>query len=166
MNIAMLQRNLAALLRDEVVLDDRYLSEVAASTGFAVMRDVIVAWRDLLLRQGCPLTIALLKQRGRYTIDRGEAPAFAEELIAAFLDRFRDDRDPLVAAVAHMERALVDAQQGSDTDVAIDWPCDPDIVIARLRRGESVDDLEQGVYHMTVSVIDMKTQDPTYVSAP
>ncbi len=152
MNIAMLQRNLAALLRDELVLDDGYLSEVAASTGFAVTKDVIVAWRDLLLRQGCPLTIALLTQRGRYAIDRGEAPAFAEELIATFLDRFSDDDDPLVAAVAHLERALVDAQHGSGADVVIDWPCDPDIVITRLRRGERVDDLEHAEYHMTVSV--------------
>lgn len=152
MNIAMLQRSLAALLRDELVVDDSYLSDVAASTGFAVTKDVIVAWRDLLLRQGCPLTIALLTQRGRYTIDRGEAPVFAEELIAAFLDRFRNDDDPLVVAVARLERALVDAQHGSDADVVIDWPCDPSIVIARLRRGERIDDLEQGEYHMTVSV--------------
>ena len=143
--IADLQRRLASLIRGEVVEGDAYIDEVARSTGLEVTRWVIASWRDLLLRQGCPLTVALLKQRGRYTVGTGDAPAYLEELIAGFLEPFITDADPLLAAVARTERAIA-----MDESAEIAWPCDPEAVIGRLRRGEPVHNLPPGDYYVMI----------------
>ena len=144
--IAAMQRKLAALIRGEAVDGDAYIDEVARSVGLAVTRDVIVSWRDLLLREGCPLTVALLQQRGRYRLDTCDAPAFAEELVVEFLDGYVDDADPLLAAIARTERAIAAGEAAE-----ISWPCDPEEAMERLKRGSDVAGVPEGDYRVSVS---------------
>ncbi len=158
MNLARLQRDLAAMIRGEAVASpDAYIASVAASPGLEATREIIASWRELLLRRACPLTVALLEQRGRLSsafADLGgrHLSAYIEAAACAFLDRFLDDGDALLASVAQFERAVIGARQGSDDAVTITWPYPPDAVIERLLQRRSVgDDLTPGTYTLTVS---------------
>ena len=158
MNLAHLQRDLAALIRGETIdAGDGYVASAAASTGLEVTREIIASWRELLLRRACPLTFALLVQRGRLDVALRELAArhlssYVEAAACTFLAAFAGDADPLVAAVARFESAVIETRHGSDAEFTIDWPCPPDEAIERLIAGQPVDDLlPAGRYTMTIS---------------
>jgi hypothetical protein len=158
MTLAETQRALAALVRGDAVptSNDPYFAAVAASQGLVVTRDVITRWRDLLIREQCPLTAALLLRLARHAallarLGQGEVPLFADELACAFLELLRDDDDPLVAAVAGYERALLALGAGTAGPYEITWPCDPAETIARLERGVDLDGVEQGEFIVTLA---------------
>ena len=110
--LAALQRGLASLIRGEGPPDDVYLRAVAESPRLRIVRDVIAAWRDLLLRRAAPLTTRVLDERGRLgdalarIACRPESP-FVEDLAASFLADYEGDDDPLVAEVARFEREMI-----------------------------------------------------------
>jgi hypothetical protein len=159
MNLARLQRDLAALIRGEAVAGgDAYTAAVAGSCGLEVTRGIIASWRELLLRRTCLLTVALLEQRGRFATALAELggrhlSAYGEAAACAFLEQFASDADVLVAAVARFELAAIEARYGDgDERTTIIWPLPPDEVIARLMLGQPVDaGLPAGDYEMIVS---------------
>ena len=157
MRLDELQRQLAAAIRGEANGGPGdYVASVEESPGLIATREIIAAWRDLLLRRGCPLTVALLEQRGRLTAAFAELAhrhlsAYIEVASCEFLRRFERDADPLVAAVACFERAVIEARQGKEGAVIIEWPHPPDEVIERLLSGLPVEGiLSTGTYAMTV----------------
>jgi len=152
------QRTLAALVRGDAIPPptDPYFAAVAASEGLVVTREVIIRWRDLLVREQCPLTTALLLRLGRHApllnlLGQGEVPLFADELACAYLALMRDDDDPLVTAVASYERALLALLAGAAGPFEITWPCDPEETIGRLERGETLEGIERGEFVTTLA---------------
>lgn len=111
-DLASLQRGLASLIRGEAVPDDPYLRDVAGSPRLRIVREVIAAWRDLLLRRAAPLTTRVLEERGRLDdalariASRPESP-FIEDLAVSFLADYEADDDPLVAEIARFEHEMI-----------------------------------------------------------
>lgn len=158
MNLARMQRELAALIRGEAVSGaDDYTAAAASSVGLEMTRQIIASWRELLLRRSCLLTVALLEQRGRLAGALGDLafrhlPAYGEAAACAFLDQFANDDDALVAAVARFELAAIDVRYGeTDAATTIAWPNPPDEVVNRLMLGQPVDELPSGDYTVVVS---------------
>jgi hypothetical protein len=125
---------------------DPYLARVAASRALPVARGIAAQWRAYTLRRLCPLTWAVLDQRGRLAgvLDvLGTRPLspFLRLLAAAFADEAVADAgprdDPLVTAVARFERAVVLPGAAGDR-VVIDWPCDPEDALRALLTGQPV----------------------------
>ena len=159
MNLARMQRNLAALIRGETVAEgDAYTAAAAASGGLHATRQIIASWRELMLRRTCLLTVALLEQRGRLDAALADLagrhlPAYGEAAASAFLDQFAGDADSLLAAVARFELAAIEVRYGEgDIRISIDWPNPPDEVIDRLMLGRPIDAaLPAGEYRMIVT---------------
>jgi len=148
-NLATFQRELASLLRGEAAASDEdYFREVERSVGLDVARYSVASWRQLLLRQATPLTIAALTLGGRLEeAFRGLAiratSAYVEKLACEFLDDVTPSGDTLLRAVAQFEKAMI---QGADE--TIEWPCEPYSAIAALLRGEEPE--EDGRKHVVI----------------
>ncbi len=151
-----MQRALAELIRTgRASSDDPYVRQVAASTGLAVTRDCIAAWRELLIRDACPLTARLLERRGELSaaireLLADECPPYIEYLALAFLRRRFNDRDHLVAAVAQFEAAMIESHRGAPAEVLVRWPAEPRETISRILHGDALDDLPRGEYATVV----------------
>jgi hypothetical protein len=121
-DVASLQRQLAALIHEgRLESDDPYVQRVAASGRADIVREVIVSWRSLLLRQSAPLTVSLLEERKRFVVTTAEESPFAAELACSFLAGYVKDEDPLVAAAAQFETLMLRHALGHEVDVARAW---------------------------------------------
>jgi hypothetical protein len=131
---------------------DPYLAAVAASGALPVARGIAESWRSYTLRRFCPLTWTALDQRGRLAgvLDRMarrplspylrlQATVFTDEADAEGGER----GDEVVVAVARFERAMVLPGKAGD-QVVIDWPCDPDRLLAALIERRPTLDLPPG----------------------
>jgi uncharacterized protein (UPF0276 family) len=147
------QRAMRELLRGRGEVSDPYIAIAASSTGLEVTRDTIRGWRRFRLDRHCRLTAALLRGRNRYdevlaSLDHASASPYIEELANAFFDAALRCGDPLVAAVAAFERALLGED---DTESIIEWPCDPYPLLIVLLQGEPIADPPAAPHRTVVS---------------
>lgn len=146
-DLAALQRGLADVLRGgDPPADDAYVHEVAQSQGVVVVREILRSWRELMIRRACPMTVVLLQQRDLFqdalsVFLRHGSPPSIDEIALVFLDLAADSADPLLAAVAQFERAMIRTCHGDPTDHIVAWPCDPNTAIGRLLANDIADDL-------------------------
>lgn len=151
------QRHLAALVLGQVPDDaDGWTRAVAESTGMRVTRSIVASWRDLLIRQICPLSVSLLVRKGRLeselsALSSRPASAWIDELALVFLSRLAADPDPLVAAIAAFECAALAVRQGVVERVTVIWPCDPEELIRRLADGSPLDGIPIGEFEIVVA---------------
>lgn len=71
--------------------DDPSLRELARSERLDIVREIVVSWRELRIRTSCPLTTAILDERGIFAetvggATRNGASPYREALAIAFLD--------------------------------------------------------------------------------
>jgi hypothetical protein len=161
------QRGVLALIASDssVLAADSYTAALENSMQLAVVQDIADSWRRFALQRICPLSWRLMEQRdrlahhfGRLARHRGLSP-FLEILARQFLDQVSTDDDPLDAAVATFERALIDAPAVPSPgavrrDIIIEWPYDPEEVLGRLARGEPLGMLTPGRYRTVASSLD------------
>jgi hypothetical protein len=159
-DLATLQSQLASLVRGRRPDDaGHYIHAVSTSVGMEVMREIIASWRDLMLRRSCPLTAALLAHHGRLkgaiaSLGARPMPAYIDSMAAEFVAGFVDDADPLVAAAAQFEHAVLLARQGTIGSVTIAWPHDPEEVVHRLTSHIPLEGMAAGTFEMVVSSVD------------
>jgi hypothetical protein len=177
LDLRSLQVGLLELIKGRQTADDRpYLSTVALSAGLQICREVAAFWRTASLERNVPLTTALFKARGELAdvvLSLSQAPdlsPFHVDLRDRFLSAAAASNDPLVAAIARFEQALLalgESNQGAavvasagprpngyDWPVVVDWPVDPYPVLAALARGsldiESVSDMRSTPHRVVV----------------
>jgi hypothetical protein len=115
-----------------------------AEPELALLRETLLWWRRLGITQSCRFTATLLSARGRL---EAVVEAFVRDTPGAdsietqrdlFLAYAAGDADPLCAALAATEAALIARLQNPDAPSrVIAWPCDPGPVLAALLRGEA-----------------------------
>lgn len=130
------------------VLDPRQADDCL--TGLSITRWSVLHWAEAGLCDVCPLTSALLQQRGRFTAEvtaqlvAGRRPTILHRWGRAFLSRLADDADPLVADVALLELMMTTPATGLMARPIPQpwvWHRDPRAVVLALLRGEDVETL-------------------------
>jgi hypothetical protein len=130
----------------------------------ALLRDTLLWWRRLTISQSCPFTATLLRVKQRF---EGAIESYVRDTPGAdsiemqrdlFLAYAARDRDPLCAAVAATEAALL-TRVGNPAGPArtILWPRDPDPVFAALLRGEAPPAAPRQAFVLTVNHVDGET---------
>jgi hypothetical protein len=116
--------------------------------GLSITRWSVVHWAEAGLGDVCPLTSALLRQRGRFTAEvtaqlvAGSRSTILHRWGLAFLCRLAGDADPLVADVALLELAMTTPARGvlaRPVPQPWVWHRDPRAVVLALLRGEDVE---------------------------
>ncbi|MFT2019985.1 hypothetical protein ACMA1D_29740 [Streptomyces sp. 796.1] len=162
MNLAELQVGLLALLKSrelEARSHHPYFQQVRASERLSVLQEISGWWRSFAIERACPLTSALLKKRGVFDdvagqfAGRSDATPFPQRQAAVFLTEMGSHGDPLIAAVARCEGALLAVKAGHAADpVVIDWQHAPYAVLESLLLGTPLDEAGiRGAYRMVVS---------------
>jgi len=161
MDIVYRQRQLLALIRDpglDLAGDrDPYVALVSASTQRVVACATNRSWRARALAKQAPCSVRLLEQRGRfaaelvaYLADARSLSPFPDTLADAFLARFADDADALVAAVTRFEAAVLALKRGDSVATVIDWPGDPRPLLSALIADGDVSDVPPPAMRMHV----------------
>ena len=116
--------------------------------GLSITRWSVLHWAEAGLSDVCPLTSALLQQRGRFTAEvtaqlaAGSRSTILHRWGQAFLCRLADDADPLVADVALLELVMTTPAGGVVARQLCEpwvWHRDPRAVALALLRGEDVE---------------------------
>jgi hypothetical protein len=139
MSLATVQRGLSELIRTgATATDDPYVRGLVGSDQVALLREIVLWWRTFGVQRACPLTSRLLLRQGRldqavddFAVANSISP-YVDNLALAFVDANRHDDDPLVAAVASFEAALIRAKRGERERHVIAWPEEPYGVLAAL----------------------------------
>jgi hypothetical protein len=103
----------------------------------------------------CPWTVRLLKRLGRFqwaleALCSGQSVSpFAEKVGEQFLFKMSASLDPLVAAMARLELALMRMTQGSTDEYLVEWDRNPEALFQALRLGGELPPTEPGVRYRT-----------------
>jgi hypothetical protein len=116
----------------------------AATGGFAAER-----------ASRCPWTVRLLKRLGKFQSAvegwrQGQSVSpFAENAGEQFLFKMSASHDPLVAAMARLELALMRMIEGSTDEYLVEWDRNPEALFQALRSGAELPPPEPGVRYRT-----------------
>lgn len=164
--LAAQQRALIAILKDRPDPSgteasgggpDPYLELVRRSRGLAMLRTITAWWRRFDLQRYAPLTTGALAHTGRLEEELtrlasdAHTPSAVDALGIYFVDRLVTDDDPLVAAVASTERALIMIARGSPSIHKVAWDRDPAAVLNALMEGRAPDKAAAGRFRVVVS---------------
>ncbi len=167
------QRALLALLKNRAIADPAepspdagppgssalgpYLELVRTSRGLGMLRTITSGWLRFDLRRAAPLTSTALVHAGRFEAEIGRVvrdsrtPSAVDALGLYFVETFVGDDDPLIAAVARTERALIHVAHGDRSRHDVAWDRDPAPVLNALLAGESPGPAAAGNYRVLVS---------------
>lgn len=118
---------------------DAHLSDVAQSAGLGLLREVAVWWRGFAVENNCPWTSQLLKKLGGFeasveSLYRSQnVSPYVEKAAEQFLLQESSGADPLIAAMARFELALMQVRQGSQEEYCIEWDRNPELVFQSLK---------------------------------
>ena len=139
MNLASYQR----AVRDK--LKARPPSDESGGTGLPddsprlrLLQEIVLWWRLYAIEEFCVLTSRLLKRRGEFEpmvmrhIAEHHISPYIEEMSLLFLDTISRESDPLLAAVARFETAMIRTKKGDQGTYSIQWPQEPYGIIADL----------------------------------
>lgn len=143
MSLATVQRGLSELVRTGVTTsDDPWVRGLADSERLELLREIVLWWRTFGVQRACPLTSRLLARQGRleravdeFVATKSISP-YIESLAQAFVDAHREDEDPLIAAVASFEAAVIRVKRGDTGRHTIGWPGEPYGILAALLANE------------------------------
>jgi len=108
------------------------------SPNLLLIREIAEWWRSLCIERYCPLTSSLLKRRGlfedavRAFMREHRVSAYIEVLGTDFLAVTGRAPEPLLAALAQFELALIAVKRGDNREYRIAWPQDPSAVLDAL----------------------------------
>jgi len=148
-DLAQRQRALLAVLKGrgaQAGPDSAYARQLQASPHAAMLREIICWWRQFLLSRDCRFTAALLKRRGDFAakledfVRATPGSVLIEQQADNFLGYTAGDTDPLVAAMARTELALMRSRRQPGYRAAVMWQHDPAPVFAFVLRGLSFED--------------------------
>jgi hypothetical protein len=157
--LAAQQQGLLALLKGRPVPagEDPYLDLVRGSPGLAMLQMITTWWRRFDLERLAPLTSRALTGQGRFegalTQLGGDAatPTAFSALVMYFIERHIEDADPLIAAVASTERALILLARGDRSRREIAWDREPAPVLNALVGGHPPGPAAPGDFCVIVS---------------
>lgn len=116
----------------------------------------MAAWcRGFAVESACPWTARLLKRMGKFqsaleAFLRGpNASPWMERAGEQFLYRMSAHPEPLVAAMARLELALMRMMQGSADEYLVEWDRNPEMVFHALRTGKELPPPEAGARYRT-----------------
>ena len=147
--LAQRQRALLAVLKGrgaQAGADSAYARQLLASPHAAMLREIVCWWREFLLSRDCRFTAALLQRRGDFAakledfVRATPGSALIEQQAGNFLHYAAGDADPLVAAMARTELALMRSRRQPGYRVAVMWQHDPAPVFAFVLRGLSFEE--------------------------
>lgn len=107
------------------------------------------------LESDCPWTVRLLKRLGRFQsavealYGAPNVSPFAEKAAEHFLFKMSASAEPLVAAMARLELALMRMIEGSTDEYLVEWDRDPEALFQALRSGGALPHPEPGVRYRT-----------------
>jgi hypothetical protein len=154
------QRAMLDLLKERACapFSDPHLAEVVHSPGLGLLREVAVWWRGFAVESACPWTAGLLKKLGSFepsveTFYRSQnVSPYVEKAGEEFLFRMSASTEPLVAAMARLELALMRMRQGSSDESLIEWDRNPDEVFKTLKSAQDLPPAEpDALYRIHVS---------------
>ncbi|WP_158708339.1 hypothetical protein [Streptomyces sp. NRRL S-455] len=162
MNLEKLQVGLLALLKSreqEPQNDHPYFHQVNSSGRLSALQEISGWWRIFAIEKTCILTSTLLKRRGTFDevagrfASRPDVTPYYQQQAAVFLADMGCHSDPLIAAVASFEAALLAIKAGDMTGpVTIEWQHAPYAVLKSLLLGAPLDEAKiRGAYRMVVS---------------
>ena len=141
--------------RASASFSDPHLAEVVHSPGLGLLREVAVWWRGFAVDSACPWTAGLLKKLGRFESSveefyRGQnVSPYVEKAGEEFLFRMSANLEPLVAAMARLELALMRMRQGSSDEYLIEWDRNPDEVFKSLKSAQDLPPTEPDALYRT-----------------
>lgn len=158
-DLAAQQRGLLALLKGRPVAsgEDRYLDLIRESRGLAMLQTITTWWRRFDLERLAPLTSGALTHQGRFeeALTRlgrdADTPVAISALVLHFLGQYAEDTDPLIAAVARTERALILVARGDSSHLEVSWDREPAPVLNALAAGGRPGPVASGGFRVTVS---------------
>jgi hypothetical protein len=160
MRLADHQRALLALMRGRAPTPtaDLYVARVTGSRELAFLREVSLFWCALGVRSTCPWMTRWLERQGRFDASitafhaEVDVSPYIETAGRQFLSRFLVHPDPLAAALAGFEIALLRIQAGEAGLFRVEWDRDPNAVIRALRTREELPDPEPDrIYVLEIS---------------
>lgn len=120
---------------------DEHLALVARSPGLALLREISVWWRTLAVESYCPWTSRLLNKLGIFAgcvesfyCSQNVSP-YVEKAGEQFLTTIGEHPQPLVAALARFELAILKVKRGDTREYCVEWDRNPDTVFASLLSG-------------------------------
>ena len=115
-------------------------------------------WRVWTVRRLAPLTVELLRRRGRLRAEVAHVIAEghsidAEQVTARLLQRMQWDPDPVLASLAASEATLSRVERGDDGEYEIEWCTNPEVVLGELlnRRSQVATFHPTSLYRLRVS---------------
>lgn len=146
LGLGQLQTGLLQLIKGRpTAVADSYLSEVARSEALVLLREIAASWRATSIQRTAPLTTAMLERRGYLgaeliaLIRAPDLGPFHRDVRNRLFASAANHHDPLVAAVARFERALIGVAEGTlECAIAIEWPVDPYPVLNALMAGREL----------------------------
>jgi hypothetical protein len=143
--LAAQQRGLLGLLKTgnlDASCEDGYLRSVQGSAQLATVQAIVAWWRTQIVETYAPLTSRLLSRLGRLPAvakqlsAQPDLSAFRDRQAGQFLDLCRLDLDPVVAAMADFESAVLAAGSGRRQGPRLTaWPCDPNDALRAVLTG-------------------------------
>jgi hypothetical protein len=167
--LAAQQRALLALVKDRPVPQlaahpaqrrpaaEPYFDRVRDSRGLAMVRTIRASWLRFDLQRYAPLTSGMLTHAGRLEAELAQlgrdpgTPSAIDALGLHFVEQHLADTDPLIAAVAATERALILLARGDRTQHEVSWAQDPVPVLSALLASQSPPASTPGNFRVVVS---------------
>jgi hypothetical protein len=148
-DLAQRQRALLAVLKgrtDHADAGCAHAQMLLASPHAAMLREIVLWWREFLLGRDCRFTTALLKRRGDFAAKLADfvrttpGSALIEQQSDCFLAYLAGDPDELVAAMAKTERVLIRSRRQPGYRGSVMWRHDPAAVFAFVLHGIPFED--------------------------
>lgn len=159
--LAVHQRDMLALIKGRGLPADRcdpHVEVVRNSQGLAMLRMIAGWWRRRHIEHVAALTSRALDQAGRleeamaWLNSDPDTPAAIDALGMRFLERYAQDPDPLIAALASTERALTLVSRGDRSRHEIPWDRSPAPVLNAVLAGrEPPSEVVHGDHMVVVS---------------
>lgn len=128
---------------------EAYFHQLERSENLAMVKEIAVWWRTVLLEQYCPLTSGYLKRIDRY--ESLVEQFYLQQAVSAFIEKAGDqflefigrqqDLDKIILQLAAFEKALLLTRKGSPEMHEFCWECDPYDVFYYALGGEDQVDL-------------------------
>jgi len=155
--LAEYQKTLLDLMKGRAAagFTDPHLAELAQSPGLGLLREIAVWWRGFAVETNCPWTAQLLKKLGDFDpkverFYRGQnVSPYVEKAGEQFLQQMSSSPQPLVAAMARFELALMKVKQGSADKHCVEWDRDPEQVFQFLKSARDLPPTEPGLIYRT-----------------
>jgi hypothetical protein len=151
--LAEYQKNMLALIKGRTIpyKADQHMIELTRSRGLGLLREVAVWWRGFAVESASPWTARLLKKLGRFqsTVEKfyreQDVSPYVQKAGEQFLFKMSATPEPLVAAMARLELALMRVRQGSADEYLVEWDRNPELVFQALRSGGELPPEEPGM---------------------